>query len=62
MLWAFKPIWSSANIIFKEREDVFNCDPLVKSLLELEEKLGDGVPLEALVQPVNGLHDTFANC
>lgn len=41
VLWVFNPTRSSTNIIFKEREDVFNCDPLVKSLLELEGKLGN---------------------
>jgi hypothetical protein len=61
VLWVSNPAGSSANILFKEGEDVFNCEPLVRSLLDLEGKLGDGVSLEALVQPVNGLHGSYAN-
>jgi hypothetical protein len=47
--------------VFKEGEDFFSCDPLVRSILELEGRLGNGVAVEALVQPINGLHGTFAN-
>jgi hypothetical protein len=61
MLWLSNPIRSSTNIVFKEREDVFNCDVLVRRLLELVGKLGDGVALKALLQPVNGLYGSFAN-
>jgi hypothetical protein len=61
VLWVSNPAGSSANIVFKEGQDLFNYDPLVRSILELEGRLGNGVALEALVQPVNGLHGTFAN-
>jgi hypothetical protein len=61
VLWVSNPAGSSANLVFKEGEDFFSCDPLVRSILELEGRLGNGVALEALVQPVNGLHGTFAN-
>ena len=47
--------------MFKEGEDVFNCNPLVCSILELEGRLGNGVVLEALVYHVNGLYGTFIN-
>ena len=30
------------------------------SILDLEGRLGNGIAVEALVQPVNGLHGTFA--
>jgi hypothetical protein len=55
------PAGSSANLVFKEGEDFFSCDPLVRSILELEGRVGNGVAAEALVQPVNGLHGSFAN-
>jgi hypothetical protein len=61
VLWVSNPAGSSANLVFKEGEDFFSCDPLVCSILELEGRLGNGVAVEALVQPVNGLHGTFAN-
>jgi hypothetical protein len=40
---------------------LFNYDPLVRSILELEGRFGNRIALEALVQLVNGLHGTFAN-
>jgi hypothetical protein len=61
VLWVFNLARSSANLVFNEGEDFFSCDPLVCSILELEGRLGNGIAVEALVQPVNGLHGTFAN-
>jgi hypothetical protein len=61
VLYVSNPVGSSTNIVFKAGEDVFNYNPLVCSIVELEGRLGNGVALEALVQPMNGLHGTFAN-
>jgi len=47
--------------VFKDGEDFFSCDPLVSSISKLEGRLGNGVVVVALVQPVNGLHGTFVN-
>jgi hypothetical protein len=49
---------NSVNLVFKEGEDAFNYDPLLRSHLELEGNIRDGIPLEVLV---NGLHNSFAN-
>jgi hypothetical protein len=61
VLWVSNSAGSRANLVFKEGEDFFSCDPLVRSILDLEGRVGNGVAVEVLIQPVNGLHGSHAN-
>jgi hypothetical protein len=59
VLWVFNSSGSSANIVFKDGEDAFICDPLINSLDDLRSRIEEIIPVAHLVEGVLGLHGAY---
>jgi hypothetical protein len=60
VLWVINGLGATANIVFKEGEDVFETEPLVASLAEMSSRIEEvrGRPL-LLPKDIKSLHGDF---
>jgi hypothetical protein len=60
ILWVFNSGGSSANLVFKEGDDTFSCDPLVNSVTELEDRIEGIIHVADLLLQIVGLSGPYS--